>query len=109
MSYGQHRQKQGEEEDVIQGVALIPYYTTVTNRLTRLPQKKNIRTVSFTLVTIRQLMRPMKYSLGLNVPGIYKVLCTCGACYLGQTGRTVNFRTKEHQTHVRLENTEKSS
>lgn len=53
-------------------------------------------------------MMPVKDPLGLDVPGVYKVPCRCGACYVGQTGRTINFRVSEHCRPVRLGNTEKS-
>lgn len=54
-------------------------------------------------------MRPVKGRIGLNVPGVYKVPCRCGACCMGQTGKTINIKVNEHYRHVRLGNAEKSA
>jgi hypothetical protein len=32
---------------------------------------------------------------------IYKIPCTCGACYIGQTGRCINLRLSEHSSSIR--------
>lgn len=40
-------------------------------------------------------------AIGCPVPS------TCGASYVGKTGRTVNVRIVEHQRHVRLGETNK--
>lgn len=34
-----------------------------------------------------QAMASVKDLLGLGVPGIYRILCTCGASYIGHMGR----------------------
>lgn len=38
----------------------------------------------------------------LSTPGVYKVPCICGKVYIGETGRSVNTRLKEHERRTRL-------
>ncbi|KAJ8938974.1 hypothetical protein NQ318_005216 [Aromia moschata] len=40
---------------------------------------------------------------------VYELKCTCGKSYIGQTGRSIQCRIKEHQRHTRLGNTDKSA
>jgi hypothetical protein len=47
--------------------------------------------------------------VGLKTPGIYSITCECGKVYIGQTGRSIQIRIKEHERHVRLAQTEKSA
>jgi hypothetical protein len=46
--------------------------------------------------------------LGLKVEGIYCVPCECGKVYVGQTGRTIEIRCKEHMRYIRLYQPQKS-
>ena len=41
-----------------------------------------------------------RYSSYFNVGVVYKVECDCGYAYIGETGRTLNVRLKEHQRAV---------
>jgi predicted GIY-YIG superfamily endonuclease len=40
---------------------------------------------------------------------VYSISCECGKVYIGQTGRSVDTRLKEHQRHIRLEHPDKSA
>jgi hypothetical protein len=53
------------------------------------------------------MLRPVKDDLSLKVPGVYRIPCECGEVYVGQTGRSMEARCKEH--HIRLEQPEKSA
>jgi hypothetical protein len=44
----------------------------------------------------------------VRTPGVYRVPCECGRVYIGQTGRSVDIRLKEHQRHIKLEHPDKS-
>jgi hypothetical protein len=58
---------------------------------------------------LSSLLRPVKDHLGLRTPGVYRIPCECGRVYIGQTGRSVDIRLKEHQRHIRLEHPDKSA
>jgi predicted GIY-YIG superfamily endonuclease len=40
---------------------------------------------------------------------VYRIPCECGKVYIGQTGRSVDTRLKDHQRHIRLEHPDKST
>lgn len=94
-------------EEEIGEVAVIPYCSLITNRLTRLLRKRNIKTVSRPPMKLGQFMQPVTDSLGLGVSGIYRIPCACGLSYIGQTGRTIAICRNEHQKHLRLGEEEK--
>jgi hypothetical protein len=57
---------------------------------------------------ISSLLRPVKDHLGLRTPGVYRIPCECGGVYIGQRGRSVDIKLKEHQRHIRLAHLDKS-
>jgi hypothetical protein len=58
---------------------------------------------------LSSLLRPVKDHLELRTPGVYRSPCECGRVYIGQTGRSVDIRLKEHQRHIRLVHPDKSA
>jgi hypothetical protein len=58
---------------------------------------------------LSRLLCPDKDHLGLRTPGVYRIPCECGKVYIGQTGRSVDIRIKEHQRHIRLDHPDKSA
>ena len=54
-------------------------------------------------------MPPTKDTPGLRTPGIYKIPCECGKVYIGQSGRSVQIRIKDHGRHIRLAQPDKSA
>ncbi|XP_033096964.1 uncharacterized protein LOC117101183 [Anneissia japonica] len=42
-------------------------------------------------------------------PGVYRIPCECGKVYIGETGRDLRTRLKEHQGHARRGEQQKSS
>lgn len=97
------------QEELIVRAAVVPFYQTVTNRLTRLLCHRNLRIVSFPLIKLKQHLRPVKALLGLEVLEVYKVPCECGESYIGQTGQLVSIRISEHRRDVKLGQTDKSA
>jgi predicted GIY-YIG superfamily endonuclease len=51
----------------------------------------------------------VKDDLGLKTPGVYSIPCECGQVYIGQTGRSIDTRIKEHHRHIRLAHADKSA
>jgi hypothetical protein len=54
-------------------------------------------------------MPPVKDALGLRTPGIFSIPCECGKVYIGQSGRSIQLRIKEHNRHTRLAQPDKSA
>jgi hypothetical protein len=90
------------------GTAVLPYQQAVSNKISRLLIKYNIKTVHMPIKKNRQLLRTAKDDLGLKIPGVYHIRCKCGKVYIGQTGRSIEARCKEHMRHIRLDQPEKS-
>ncbi|PNF41399.1 hypothetical protein B7P43_G14428 [Cryptotermes secundus] len=90
-------------------VAFLPFVGTIFNRISRVLSRHNIKSVGLPPKKISNFLRPVKDHLGLRTPGIYRIPCECGKVYIGQTGRSVDTRLKEHQRHIRLEHPDKSA
>lgn len=58
---------------------------------------------------IHIFLQGMEGSLGVQVPSVYRVPCLCGASYIGQMGRTVQARCKEHDSYIHLKQLDKSA
>jgi hypothetical protein len=90
-------------------VAFLPFVGTLPNRISRVLTRHNIKSVGLPHMKLSSLLRPVKNSLGLRTPGVYRIPCECGRVYIGQTSSSVDFSLKEHQRHTRLEHPEKSA
>jgi hypothetical protein len=71
--------------------------------------KHNFKSVALPPRKIPSYLPPVKDALGLRTPGVYSVPCECGRVYIGQSGRSIQLRTKEHDRHIRLAQPEKSA
>jgi predicted GIY-YIG superfamily endonuclease len=71
--------------------------------------KHSIGSVALPPKKIASYLPPVKEALGLKTPGIYSIPCECGKVYIGQSGRTIQHRIKEHDRHIRLFHPEKSA
>jgi hypothetical protein len=71
--------------------------------------KHNIKSIPLPPKKISNYLPPVKDAVGLKTPGIYSITCECGKVYIGQSGRSIHIRIKEHERRVRLAQTEKSA
>jgi len=71
--------------------------------------KNNINSVVLPPRKIFSFLPPVKDALGLRTPGIYSIPCECSRVYIGQSGRSIQIRIKEHNRHIRLTQTDKSA
>jgi hypothetical protein len=71
--------------------------------------KHNIKSVALPPRKIASYLPPFKETIGLRTPGIYSIPCECGKVYIGQSGRTIQHRIKEHSRHIRLAQPDKSA
>lgn len=97
-------------------VAVIPYMHSVSHRLKKIGQRLNVKVVFSAPDKLSQLTNrtcPVKsmrkrcmvrhrtqfVDCALGV--VYRTPFSCGACYVGQTGRCLNDRLREHANNVR--------
>jgi hypothetical protein len=88
-------------------VAFLPYVSTTVNHISR-PPNKHIKSVGLSPKS-PSFLRSVKDDSGLNTPAVYSVPCECGHVYIGQTGRSIETRIKEHHRHIHPEQTDKSA
>jgi hypothetical protein len=79
----------------------------LAHKISRLLAKFNIRTVHIPRKKTTHMLRSVKDDLALNVPSMYQIPCECGK--VGQTGRSIKTRCKEHRTHTHLKKPNKSA
>jgi hypothetical protein len=72
-------------------------------------QAKHIKSIALPPRKIFSYLPLVEYALGLSTPGIYNIPCECGRVYIGQSGRSIQVRMKEHSRHIRLAHTDKSA
>ena len=90
--------------------AVLPYIKGVSEPLHRHLQQQGIRTVFKSDTTIRsRLVRPKDPADPNKEDSVfYTIPCTCGKVYIGETGRPMQERMKEHDRDIRLARTQNS-
>jgi hypothetical protein len=70
------------------------HFSPLIRRITNLFKQTNLKVTFWALNTIQQLTEKQ---INNNHSGIYKLKCnTCNRVYVGQSGRAINIRYKEH-------------
>ena len=84
----------------------LPYIKGVSEPLRRHLQQQGIRTVFKSDTTLRPKdpADPNKQDCV-----VYKIPCTCGKVYIGETGRPMQERMKENDRNIRLARTQNSA
>ena len=77
-------------------LSILSYVKGTTDRIGRILNKHNIRTIFKPPKKIGQILRNRKDQRSLSSAGVYKIPCTCGQVYIGETGRMINLRIKGH-------------
>jgi hypothetical protein len=77
----------------------IPYVEGVSEKFKRIGNRHNIRMIFKTIHTLRSLL--MKTRPGRDpqqtAQCIYSIPCECGRSYIGETGRPLAVRIREHR------------
>ena len=82
---------------------VLPYVEGVSEAIKRVLSPLGVMTQFRPLQSLcQQLSRPKDRVDSLEKPGVvYRVPCaSCQCCYIGQTGRTLSCRFKEHKSAV---------
>ena len=91
----------------IKSTAVLPYVKELSEALRRCLQQQGIWTVFRSDTTLRShLVRPKDTVDPAKQDGVvYKIPCECGKVYIGETGRSIHERIKEHDRDIRLART----
>ena len=93
-----------------QGKVYLPFIQGITDKIANFLRKNNINTQFTTCGTIRQMMRSVKDNINRqNLKVVYNIDCSCGKSYIGETGRSLKIRLKEHTTDIKNERSRKSA
>jgi hypothetical protein len=77
----------------------LPYIQGITDHISKILAKKNIKTIFKPFKTLKQSFRFAKDKSDPMIgPRVYQIPCTSGKSYIGQTGRSFKARLKEHIT-----------
>jgi uncharacterized FlaG/YvyC family protein len=87
----------------------LPYVAGTTEKIGRILKKLNVRVAFKPHSKIQDTHRSVKDPVHLASEGVYKIPCDSGKIYIGETGRSVSCRIKEHERYLRLDQPEKST
>lgn len=108
-SLRQRSKRKDRTPDVERLPAFMPYVKGVTDKVGTVLKKYSIKTVYSPHSKVVKHLRTPKDVIPLQTPGVYKVDCSCGSSYIGQTKRTISERVKEHIAAVKNRQTNKSA
>ena len=75
----------------------LPYIKGTIDKIAKILKKRNIHVAFSPLNTIRGFVDSVKDPLGLGQQkGVYSIPCSCSMNYIGETGRSMQVRIKEH-------------
>ena len=84
------------------GKVYLPFIQGITDEIEFFLRKKDINTQFTTCGTIRQMMRLVKDNIDhQQLKGVYKIDCSCGKSYIGETWRSLKTRLKEHRADIK--------
>ena len=99
-----------EPTQEFQSTAVLPYIKGVSEVLRRCLQQQDIRTVFKSDTTLRSYLVRPKDALEPDKQGVvYKIPCQYGKVYIGETGRAMKDRIKEHDRDIRLTHSQTSA
>lgn len=105
------RTANNEPMQELKSTAVLPYIKDVSEVLRRCLQQQGVRTVFRSDTTLRSYLVRLKDALepGKQEGVAYKIPCECGKVYIGETGRAMQDRIKEHNRDIRLAHTQTSA
>ena len=82
-------------------LVVIPYVPDLSEKIIRLGARANIRVVCKSGDTLRTRLVKFKPRQETNKEVIYSIPCQCGKEYIGETGRPLTTRVKEHRAALK--------
>ena len=80
---------------------MIPWIPILGPKLRRIFKKHNVKTIFTSSPNLKSLLCDNKSKLPLNSqPGVYKLDCSCGSSYIGETKKKISTRLQEHQRDI---------
>ncbi|GFG30771.1 hypothetical protein Cfor_10855 [Coptotermes formosanus] len=89
--------------------AMILFHHTISNKISRLLRKHDVRMIRIPTWKTAQMLRSAKEGLELKVPGVYQIPYECRKGYVGHSSRAIETRCKEHQRYICLHQPKESA
>lgn len=87
----------------------LPYIKGTTNKIAKVLAKHNIMVAFTPPNTIKNMLESAKDAIDpKNHKGVYSIPCSCHKVYIGETGRYVGVRLKEHISDITRNRSDKS-
>jgi hypothetical protein len=84
------------------------YIKGLSEKIARILRKGDIHMDFSPINTIRTMLDSTKDQIDPNLyKGVYAIPCSCGKVYIGETGRSMKVRFKEHGAHLKLNRVQK--
>ena len=105
------REHDGEREEERPPTVHLPYVASVSERIRRVCKDFNIRALFRSRPMVHSLLAKVKDPLPMEKQAnvVFKVPCTCGKVYIGETTRRLETRLKEHKEACIKDFTDKSA
>ncbi|XP_059055747.1 uncharacterized protein LOC131849649 [Achroia grisella] len=89
------RVTKAKKPEVNRQPAYMPYLRGITDKIGTALNKYSIKTVYYPPSKVTNNLRSPKDKLPYEAPGVYKIDCSCGSFYIGQTKRSIAERLKK--------------
>ena len=81
---------------------VLPYIQGTTDKIAKLLRKKNIETTFSPPNCLRNMLDKAKDPIDpMLKKGVYSIPCSCDEEYIGETGRSIKTRMKEHYADIK--------
>ena len=96
--------KTNADPSAVASIIKIPWIPRLGPKLRKIFKKHNIKTIFTSPPNLQSILCNHKSKLPENSQaGVYKLNCSCGATYVGETKKKVATRLAEHQRDIRTE------
>ena len=100
----------GSPEHQPKSRVVLPYLGAASHKIQRILKEADVEVRHSSSTKLQSILFTHKDKrLSKDLPGVYRIPCECGKVYIGETGRSFATRLKEHKTHGRRDEREKSA
>ena len=95
------RQREGRNDDNVLKYIKLPYIQGTTDKIANILRKKQIKVAFSPPNTLKGMLDHAKDQTDPRKnKGVYSIPCDCGKVYIGETGRSIQTRLKEHNADI---------
>ena len=88
-------------DNVNESIVVLPYIQGTTDKVVKILRKRKIKIAFSPPNSLRNMLDKAKDPIDpKHKKGVYVIPCSCGRLYIGETGRSVQVRLKEHCAHI---------